>query len=126
MDGLVNDGASLIEPEDVIADRARAARLHLVLVPEQLHPGSAAAVVEIAVSENAEQGRLAGIDVADDSDSVKWQAMLESDTPSLSLTHTHLLSHTDTHSLSHTHIHRHTFSHTHTHRHQIKSPTLYP
>ena len=65
---FVDDLPGAVEPEDVVPHGARPARLSLVLVPEELLPREPASVVQLAVGEDAEEGGLAGVDVAHDCD----------------------------------------------------------
>ena len=65
---LVDDLPGAVEPEDVIPHGARPPRLSLVLVPEELLPREPSSVVQLAVGEDAEEGGLAGVDVAHDCD----------------------------------------------------------
>ena len=64
--GFVDNLATAVEAENVVANTARAASLHLVLVSEQLLPREASPVIELAVREHSQQSALARIDVPDD------------------------------------------------------------
>lgn len=61
--GLVHNGATTVEAQDVVSDAACPSGLHLVLVPEKFLARIASSVVELGVRENAEQRTLAGVDI---------------------------------------------------------------
>lgn len=67
--GFVDNLATAVEAEDVVANTARATRLHLVLVSEEFLSRKATTVVELSVSEHTQQRALARVDVAYHSDS---------------------------------------------------------
>ena len=61
----VDDVATTVEAEDVVADAARSPRFLLVFVTEQFLAGEPSSVVEVAVREDPEEGALAGVNVPD-------------------------------------------------------------
>lgn len=74
MDRTIHDAPGAVKAENVVRHGARAPRLLLVLVPEQALPRVAAAIVEFAVGEHAQQRRFASVHVANHGDTAECGA----------------------------------------------------